>query len=449
MPNFYRRRSLRCMLILWLVLALFLVSCSSVDSGQGNEDVSTTVPELIDTEESETVPAETTVGKTEIDRSYPGYTAILLIDAPDKTVFGSEAVAEQYDLADAERRAILETKLGLSLAVQTEANAADYLAQAALTNLVPDLVELNASSNAGSLITAGHLADLGAIPNFNLENYAIDRSLTDALSIADHTYLLFGDATARDQYAASAVLLNVETAGEVDCSPGDLIYLAKNNRWTIEQWKIAAELGHSDLNGDAVLPFFVGTGGKIFSKTEKDIPAITVDSAFSRAYAAMQQAMGVPSVEGDGTVLFRVGTLRELADGWIALPMPAVSVGETYRTSVDPSELPCLVVPALQTDAARTGDILTVYFEFSTDTVKSVVRDSLVARQVAAGGDAEMIDLILQNRFCSHGALFGWGALTESLSGSVGLEEADFLKKIDMQMTAASRAMEILVGRLQ
>lgn len=448
MPNLHRHRFVRCLLILLLAASLLAVSCSAGDASlEVGDDTSVDTLGSYNAWESAvlTERADETDG---VSRTYPGYTATILTDA--ELVFRfDDASAERYNRADAERRAALEKQLAISLTVRSETDAAAYLTAAAQANETPDLVELGSASDAGTLITGGHLADLGALVNFQLDNPAIDRVLTDTLSIANHTYLLFSDATPTDVLASSAVLVQTDAAAAADLRPDALMDEVRGGRWTVEAWLTAASAGKADLNDGAVIPFFVGGEGTIFSKDDKDIPAITIDAAFSKAYEAMQRAMSVPVADAVGGGVFRIGTLADLTDGSIALPMPTLDAGDGYRTSVDPAELPCLLVPVSPVDPGRTGDILTVYLAASTDTVSAVVREYLDANQTAEGGSTDMLDLILQNRFCSHGALFGWGALTESLRGSVGKSEADFLKEIDMQMTAASRAMQILVGRLQ
>lgn len=236
--------------------------------------------------------------------------------------------------------------------------------------------------------------------------------------------------------------------GEAGIDLAGLLDTIHAGEWTTETLLQTAADGTMSLDGGAVLPLFIGTGGKLFVKDEQDVPTLTPGDSFSRAYAAMQTVMAAGSKAEENNTVFTVGTLDDLDEGLLALPLPAAEAGEPYRSSIDPAGAACVSVPASPTDPTRTGDILTAYFEQSTDTVSTTLYAHLDDLESAAGGNHALLDLILGARDCSLGALFGWGDLPDALVDAVGLTESEFLASAEMRLTAAAKAMEIVLNRL-
>lgn len=384
-------------------------------------------------------------GRTTFAQTYARYTATILRQAEAEPAFAE--IGEQLSAAEAARDAAVETLLEVTLTRETTGDMANEVTRRAQAGDSPDLFEFTSASTAAPLAAGGYLADLDALGTLKLGNAALDGCLNSALTVAGRCYFLFGDATVGDRAATAAMLVNVSAADAAGIDLDQLTALVRAGEWTAEALIRTAAEGTLSLDGDAVLPLFLSAGGKLFVKDGQDVPTLTPGESFSRAYAAMQTVMAAADGDAEAAV-FTVGTLDDLTEGLLALPLPTVDEGESYRSSVDPARAACVSAPASPVDPARTGDILTAYFEQSTDTVSAVLDDYLAVFELSAGGDAALIELILAARDCSLGALFGWGDLPDALAESVGLSEAEFLTAAEMRLTAAAKAMEIFLNRL-
>lgn len=373
--------------------------------------------------------------------TYARYEATALRQAEDEPAFAE--LSEVLAIGEAARDEMVELLLDIALTRETADDMTAEVTRRVQAGEAPDLLEFASASDAASLAPGGYLADLSTLPTLQLEHPAFDQTLNDELTVAGHAYFLFGDATVADKAATAVMLLEPTAAVASGIEPDELITSVYAGSWTVETLLTLAARGSMSLDGDDVVPLFLAVGGKIFTRNAQDVPVLATGEAFSRAYAAMQSAMAASSDEASGAV-FTVGTLADLGDGHIALPLPAADPGEDYLSPIDPDTAACVSVPADPADPARTGDILTACFTESTETVAAPLREHL-----AAGTDAELLDRILASRTCALGALFGWGDLAEALTGSIGMPEADFLASVEMRMTTAEKAMEIFLNRIE
>lgn len=371
-------------------------------------------------------------------KTYARYGAQILCQA-DQPVFAE--IGEQLAYGEAARDEMVELLLDVTLEREIVTDMPAEVERRALAGENPDLLEFTRAADAASLAPRGYLADLHAMPGLRLDHPAFDGALNDMLTVAGHTYFLFGDATVGDKAATGILLLDRDAAAEADLSADELVDAVRNGSWTIEHLLTYIAQSSMSLDGKDMVSLFLSSGGEIFTRNAYGVPELTTGEAFSRAYAAMQSVASV-SGRGDGAV-FSVGTLADLNSGYLALPLPSLTADRAYRSPVDAPNAACISVPASLTNPQRTGDILTAYFTESTDSVAAPLRQWLTAEN-----ESDLLDLILASRTCALGALFGWGDLAEALSESAGMSEADFLASVEMRMTAAVRAMEIFLNRI-
>lgn len=372
--------------------------------------------------------------------TYARYGATILRQAADEPAFAE--VGELLSAGEAARDAAVELLLDVTLTRETADNMPAEVTRRVQAGEGPDLLEFASASAAASLAPGGYLADLTALPTLALDHPAFDQALNRELTVAGHAYFLFGDATVGDKAATAAMLVDPTAAITAGIAPDELIDAVHAGDWTVETLLTLAARGPMSLDGDDVVPLFLAAGGKIFTRDVHGVPVLTTGAEFSSAYAAMQAVMAASADEASGSV-FTVGTLADLGDGRIALPLPAAATGGNYLSPVDAGTAACVSVPASPADPARTGDILTAYFTESTETVAAPLHEHL-----AADTDAGLLERILASRTCALGALFGWGDLAEALTESVGMPEAEFLAAVEMRMTTAAKAMEIFLNRL-
>ncbi len=428
-------------------LALSLAACG----GAATDPPPETAPPPTDTTAIETTaPAYGTVESITIageappqitfSQTYARYDVSILRQAGDETF--AEA-AEQLALGEAARDAMVELLLDVELDRELAEDMPTEVTRRVQAGEAPDLLEFTSAADAASLAPGGYLADLNTLPSLPLAHPAFDRALNDELTVAGHTYFLFGDATVGDKAATAVMLLDSAAAMEAGIVPDELIDAVRRGDWTMEILLNHAANGALSLNGEAILPIFLATGGKIFTRDARGVPELIAGEPFSRAYAAVQAAMAA-SIHEDAGAVFTVGTMDALEAGYIALPIPPLAAGGAYLSPVDPDTADCISIPASPTDPTRSGDILAAYFTESTESVAAPLRDYL-----AAETDTELLDRILASRTCALGALFGWGDLAEALTESVGMSETEFLASVEMRMVTAARAMEIFLSRLE
>lgn len=390
-------------------------------------------------------------------------------EAPAKTVFGqtyrqyqctvlqSEApvfsFAEEGELLDAAQAARDdEVEAALDIAIQNKivsaASMEDEVIRCVQAGEGIDLIRFPNAALAATLAVGNYLGDAAQLGNFNLQNAALDHSLNSALTIANRCYFLFGAATLTDRLATAVMLVDTDVPTLPEGAAERYIAAVHAGEWTTEAWIAAVAESSLSLNEDAVLPLFVGAGGKLFQKTAEDIPYLEPNENFSRSFAVMQTAMAASNSAFDAA--FTIGNLERilLDNTLLALPMPSLEAGQAYRSSVDSHAAECISVPADPADPVRTGDILTAYFEYSADTTAPWLYDQLLTAELGAGGDEKLLTLILSARDSMLGTLFGWGELGQSLIESVGMTEEEYLDGVEMRMAVAGRAMEIVLARL-
>lgn len=373
-------------------------------------------------------------------QTYARYAATILRQAVDMPAFAE--IGELLSAGEAARDASVEQILDITLSREMSKHINEEVTRRVQAGESPDLIEFASASTAASLAPGRYLADLHAISSLQFDQPAFDQALNRELTVAGHAYFLFGDATVGDKAATAVMLVDTVAAMTAGIDPDGLISTVHEGDWTVDALLTYAKHGAMSLDGEAVLPIFLGSGGKIFDHDTRNVPVLTAGDAFSRAYASMQSLMAASAEESAETV-FTLGTLADLRDNCIALPIPTAETGAPYLSSIDPEIASCVSVPAGQADPIRTGDILTAYFTESTELIAEPLRDFL-----AADTDGILLDRILSSRTCALGALFGWGDLAEALVESVGMHEADFLASVEMRMTTAAKAMEIFLNRL-
>ncbi|MBR7185209.1 MAG: hypothetical protein IKD37_06345 [Clostridia bacterium] len=432
---------------LLLLLALALIACGSPADTQptGTDSTApTTMP--VHPESSETISAdsttraEETTPSTVFARTYAGYAAEILAE-PERTPTFAE-LPDMLSAAEAERDRRVEALLDITLTKTEVTDMSAEVMRLAQMGASPDLLAFSSAQTAGTLASGGYLANLAGMGPLNLLEPAFDRSLIESLSLAKQIFFLFGDATVADKMATSVIWLDVEAAAWLGLDVSDLLDRVRAVEWTVDSLTQLAAEGMTSLDGDAVLPVLIGAGGHFFVKDKDDMPTlIQLDDCFSYAYAAMQDVMAYAESNPDAALT--VGTLADRTDGRLAIPLPILEEGEAYRSFVNPELAACIAVPASPEDPVRTGDLLNAYFIKSADTVAGVLMPFL-----SGGHDEDLLDLILADRECTLGFLFDWGNLDEALIDSVGMREEEFRTAFAMRITAAAKAMEIVLNRL-
>ncbi len=419
-------------------LLLALTACGSATPPTETAPPTTTASPAV-TADSITITGEAPPQVT-YSQTYPRYAATILAQAESTPAFGD--FAETLDAGIAARDDIVEDLLDITLTRETVDNMTATVTRRAQAGETADLLEFASTADAASLAPGGHLADLAALPTLQLDQPAFDAALNDELTIAGHAYFLFGDATVGDKAATSVMHFDPAAAMTAGIEPDTIFDAVRGGEWTVDFLQRLAVNGNLYLTREAIVPIFLASGGKIFDRDATGKPILVTGETFSRAYAAIQALMSASGDEAEGAV-FTVGSLADLGEGELAIPLPALERGAPYHAMVDPARAACVSVPANLADPARTGDILTAYFVASTAVIAEPLREYLVA-----DNDAVLLDCVLSSRTCAIGALFGWGDLAEALTESVGVPEKEFLAASAMRMTTAARAMEIFLERL-
>ena len=386
--------------------------------------------------------------KTVFEQTYDQYRCTVLQGEPPVFSFAEER--ELLDAAQVARDEAVETVLDIVMENKIVSNASmeDELIRCVQAGEGIDLIRFPNAALAASLAAGNYLGDAAQMGNFDLQNAALDHSLNSALTIANRCYFLFGEATLTDRLSTAVMLVDTDVPTLPEGAAERYIAKVHAGEWTTEAWIAAVAESSLALCEEAVLPLFVGAGGKLFEKQEDDIPHLEPNENFSRSFAVMQTAMAASNSAYDAA--FNIGNLERilLDDTLLALPMPSLEAGQAYRSSVDSHAAECISVPANPADPVRTGNILTAYFEHSADVVAPWLYDQLLEAELAAGGDEKLLALILSARDTMLGTLFGWGDLGQSLIESVGMTEEEYLDGVKMRMAVAEHAMEIVLARL-
>ncbi len=312
--------------------------------------------------------------------------------------------------------------------------------------------------------TAAQLASQGCFELLNdLENIHLDQPYWDqgcvkGLSINNKNYFATGDFSLLSLACTHAIVFNKDVVN--DNRLEDPYKLVSEKKWTLDKLREMAKKITHDSNGKADMQFddtygflvntnfatsmYVGSGERLSSKDDKDMPIITVNSArgvnvFNKIFELVndKQAIGhIESFQSEVTaagktsvwqaatesvankrVLFRAMSIADLPElgeyecnfGVLPIPMYDENQGE-YYSMVSTIYASGAAIPVINENKERSSIILDAICQASTDTVKyNYYQVLLKDRKIQDNESEQMLDIIFGNRVYDLGVVYGWG----------------------------------------
>jgi hypothetical protein len=297
----------------------------------------------------------------------------------------------------------------------------------------------------------GLLADVARLPYLDLDKPWWDDAV-NGMSVMGRNFLLAGDLLILDNEATNALVFNKDLMRDLGHPlPYDLV---TEGRWTLEALDVLIREAAIDLDGDGVMTeendqwgivtfndalhaFFVGGGGLLAEKDDRDIPFINfaseqniriteraMDFLFDTSFTYNVQREGYGPTGNpyrifqEGRALFMwvrmrvIETLRGMDADFGILPMPKFDESQQeYRSVVNPYTGVLLGIPLTAPDLERTSIILEAISAESRYTLQPAYYDVVLTRQFARDEESEdMLDIIFGNRIYDIGAVYGFGS---------------------------------------
>jgi hypothetical protein len=190
-----------------------------------------------------------------------------------------------------DRNDLIEEKYGVTV----EAYAVDNVAATLKTDATAGTATYDAAmpfmGDAAALAQDGSFYNLYDFSDYiHLDAPWWDQNANENLSIAGKLYFTTGDISIMQKIVSSAILFNKDMYGELCLDTyGDMYQLVRDGKWTIDAMYEMGKLATMETDGvagmsfndnwgmvgtNAATSFFIGSGNKLITKDNKDIPQI-------------------------------------------------------------------------------------------------------------------------------------------------------------------------------
>ncbi len=325
-----------------------------------------------------------------------------------------------------------------------------------------------------------------------------DAQAIETLALGSQHYFVAGDAILTDDDNTYLTLFNKDMYGKNSAlsEKGDIYDIVRAGEFTIDlYYEMCREVSHTDENGQWGFNATYGNLSHAYGATvmvngcniatvEKNADNelfINVDSeaaitAFDKVYSLMSDANNTQRAEliiGQSASNSSAYGFAELEEMFVngrglfynttsssvsilksanmdfefgVLPIPKLNKEqENYCCTVNRYHSSALAIPAT-VPSSRIDQVVFAMQAlgfYNADTIRAYYQTTLQLQAVQSDDDAEMLDIVYNNRFYDIGAIYGWGGL-ESIYGSViGNSGANTLVSTWQSMeTAVETAMQ-------
>lgn len=340
------------------------------------------------------------------------------------------------------------------------------------------------------LITSGDLLNIYNIPYIDLEKPWWDQNSIKDYSIVGKLYYVSSDITINDKDGTAAMAFAKQAA--IDYNLPDLYAMAREGTWTVENFYNTYKGVARDLNGDSKMDeedywgvlggrdvlttFFSGSGAKIISKDENDVPYISVmndrnAAVLERLFEITTESdvfynhhvMGTDDAqfqdlfeEGHGLYhwirLDSISDMRASETDFGVLPIPKWDEAQDrYYSIVSVYTSSLMSVPSITQDLERTGILLEALAAESKYTLMPAYYDVALKTKYSRDDESsEMLDIIIGNRIFDLGELLNPGGMRELIlnismqktfkfTSNYAKMEKSAVKAIDKLLTALDK----------
>ena len=379
--------------------------------------------------------------------------------AVQEEIFAEEQNGEPLNDALYDRNKMVEDKLGVTIVKVESDNVASDMSKSVMAADEAYDAALDTIMSHVSGINGGVVTDLTELPYIDIDKPWWNKNAIDTASIANKSYLLFGDLNYSDKNSTWALVFNKRLYEENGLEePYEMV---RNGEWTLDKLEEQCRDITQDLNGDtvldhndqwgllssdsAVIGFITSCGIKtietdsagefVFSlDSERNVDALSsLYSFFSNGQIQLRaQAMDglVPdiwteiiNIFKEGRALYRittlsdVSTMRDMEDDFGILPLPKLDEEQdSYYSTYQAWSGRCYVVPKGASDLERTSAILEYMCSVSTDTLIDAYYDVTLQRKVSRDDEsAQMLDIIFDSYTSDIGLTYEIGGMRDMI----------------------------------
>ncbi len=446
-------------------IATFAACASSTDSGnadttaQSGNSADTTVADTAEALSNDEMYAKVKNGIEAID--YEGYT-FTIMDREEANwgtydVFAETETGDPINDAVYRRNATLEELYNIKIAEKrekhgyTSTNPSMVLAKLVLANEDSiDLVTDGLCYLGTSLAVPGLVFDLNSLAGLNLDADHWDQRMNEEMSVANKLYFATGDVSIMDNEGTWCVLFNKGILN--DLSLDDPYALVNDGTWTLATMHEMSKKATLDLDGDGqlgdndqwglfseyfnVYALWAGSGEKITTKNDNDIPELTLFN--ERSVSVFEKSMDfhmdttaclprdrhssnssivLNDLYKEGKALFVYGGLflvsqfRDSEVDFGILPCPKYDeIQDEYHNSYSFANITAYSIPITAGNIDRTANIFESMAALSKYSLTPAYYDiTLEGKFLRDEESAGMIDIILATRNFDLGTVFNFG----------------------------------------
>ena len=390
-----------------------------------------------------------------------------------KEIFAAELNDELINDAVYNRNALVEEYHGIKIAEVSTTTSGELISKLTTqqgASLDSYQVVLPIMNDAAGYAIQDYFYDLlgdDVKPYLDLSYEWWDQKANTDLTIGGRLFFTTGYMSILDNECTHAFVFNNDVITEVGLeSPYDLV---KNKQWTLDKMMTMAKdvtkdsdgvggMGDGDtygawINTGMFRSMYLGTGRRLITKDENDLPIVAVESEdarnmiskiapiagsddviiiekitqyspFSDVYAFSTDAVA------NKRALFRAVALTDITElsaydcDYGVLPAPLADTNQDrYYCAVSTVLTPGIAIPTTNPDPKTAALVLAAMGEASVDTLNYSYYEVLLKLRKANEKSAEMLDIIFENRVYDLGVVFGstWGNLIYVLDVGNGI----------------------------
>ncbi|MFA6948263.1 MAG: extracellular solute-binding protein [Eubacteriales bacterium] len=483
------------MLIASMLCAMSLASCGS---GSADTPAATTAGGAND--------AQTTAAETEMSydpglpsKDYGGASFTILTKGVSSfNEWGETSIYTENENGDVVNDAIfqrnrsVEEKYNIKIAqYESSSPQSDTQKSVSAGDGAYDVV-MPSFGEAGTLAAGGYLYDINEIANINLTKPWWDQRSVADLSVDNRLYFVSSDISTLNNDATWCTMFSKDLVNSYGVkSPYELV---ASNEWTYDNFYSMYKGVTGDLDGDGTYgPYdlfpnltqnenynamYLGTGDRLISKDENDIPQIALgqdersvkiieslntimnDKQFSFNYHTSASDLGyhlwTTQMFEEGRGLFWITNLqivirlRDLDSNFGIVPVPKYSADQESYSNVVWTVGSYVAVPKTTLDIERTGIILEALAAKSMEVLRPAYYDSaLQGKYLRDEESVEMLDIVIGERVYDLGLAFDFGEISGILQAVMSKNSTDIASTMAKKTSAIQAAIDKTITSFQ
>lgn len=497
-------KSTSTVLVLFIILSAFLVSCdantSNDQNNAGSQDEQGNPGDSINSDGFDSIEETTEKITYDVpDLDCGGYTFTVVDRAGwvywnTVDVYAEAETGEPINDAVYRRNRFLEDKFNINI---TEIQKEDVMAhvQKIIRSGSDEFdVFYPTMTNAGSLIQNGLIVNLYDVPYLDFDKPWWDKTANDSMTISKKLYGAAGDITTMTNDATWCIMFNKDLNRNYGLE--DPYKQVNEGKWTLDVLHANCRAVTKDLDGGGILTpedqwgavnqhecayaLFAASGQKVVEKNADDLPLIALNSDksvsvltkvidfladdqaqikaddYNGKYENVWDEVNIKSFNESRALYYiapieSVKFMRNMEANFGILPLPKYDeTQENYYGAFQYGNASVMCIPVSASDLERTGAITEAWAAESVDTVTKAYYDiNLIGKYSRDDESEEMLKLIFSTRVIDLGILFNWSGMFDFFVGFSQKKTVDFASQYEKSEPKWITAMEKTITAIE